>query len=716
MKIRTPKGMRKIGPNEPVFVIVEMSGNHNQDIKRAYEIIDAAAEAGADAIKLQTYTADTITIDCDKKYFQVKVNDAWKGQTLHSLYKKAFTPWDWQPKLKKYAEKKGLVLFSTPFDNTAVDFLEKMNVALYKVASFEVVDIPLLERIGKTKKPVIMSRGMASKGELELAVKTLKKNGCPEIAVLHCVSSYPAKPEEMNLATIPDIRKKFRIISGLSDHTLGQEISIASVALGASIIEKHLTLRRANGGPDAGFSLEPDELKELIKSIREIESAIGIPTYRAGKKELENVIFRKSLFVVKNIKKGDNFTTENIRSIRPGHGLKPKYYHKVIGQRATINIEKGEPLDWAMIKKSANEKYNVKKAEKKDCKIIWKIRNHPSVRQNSSNLKAFSFDEHKNWFSNKYFKNKNNFCYVLKNVNYTIGYCRFDYDNKQKTYVISIAINPKNHGKGLGNYLLSQSVDKLKAKLKKKADIRLMAEVKKNNISSIKLFERNGFEKNREDKNNYYFQKKLKSIIDVKSTKKNFEKLHDLILKEKPQMADAIIWLQGDRYDRAAKTIMLYKQGWSKRIIISGNNILIEGTRQGENNITLRQMKEFLLNQGIRKNDLIIDDGAMNTRDQAEHILKMAIKRKWGKIILVGSSYYQPRAFLTFLKQAKKVKWTGIIINQPKIIAWNKKPDGREKTAKLLFNEEFEKIKKYKKDITSIAQGIECLSLDKEGL
>lgn len=344
-------GKRRVGPGYPVFIIAEMSGNHNQDIDKAFEIIDVVADAGADAVKLQTYTADTITIDCDKEYFQVKVNDAWKGQTLHSLYKTAYTPWDWQPKLKEYAEKKGLIFFSTPFDNTAVDFLEKMEVALYKVASFEVVDIPLLEKIGKTKKPVIMSRGMSSKEELQLAIKTLKENGCPEVAVLHCVSSYPAKSEEMNLATIPDIKEKFDVIAGLSDHTIGQEVSIASAALGASVIEKHITMVRADGGPDAGFSLEPNELKDLVKAIRIVESAIGVPFYGVGGKESENIIFRKSLFVVKDVKRGEEFTEQSVRSIRPGCGLAPKYYHKVIGKKAASDIKRGEPLNWEMIEK-----------------------------------------------------------------------------------------------------------------------------------------------------------------------------------------------------------------------------------------------------------------------------------------------------------------------------------------------------------------------------
>jgi len=348
--IKTPKGKRKIGPGQPVFIVAEMSGNHNQDIKRAYKIIDAAAKAGADAVKLQTYTPDTITIDCDKKYFQVKTNKAWKGQTLYSLYKKAYTPWEWQPKLKKYGESKGLVVFSTPFDKTSVEFLEKMSVGLYKVASFEIVDIPLLERIGKTKKPVIMSGGMATVEEIGLAVETLKKSGCPQVAILHCVSSYPAKAEEMNLSTIPDIVKKFKVVAGLSDHTLDMTVSIAATALGASIIEKHLTIKRSDGGLDAAFSLEPQELKNMIKAVRQIERAIGKPNYKVTKSEVENIIFRKSLFAVKNIKSGEKFTPVNVRSIRPGYGLAPKYYKKIIGSNATKDIERGTPLSKKMLK------------------------------------------------------------------------------------------------------------------------------------------------------------------------------------------------------------------------------------------------------------------------------------------------------------------------------------------------------------------------------
>ncbi len=344
LEIKTKKGTRKIGLGQPVFIIAEMSGNHHHDFKKALKIIDAAAKAGADAIKLQTYTPDTITIDSDRPEFQIKVNKAWKGQTLYSLYGKAYTPWDWQPKLKKYAESKGLILFSTPFDPTAVDFLEKMNVPLYKVASFEVVDIPLLEKIGQTRKPVIMSRGMASLAELKLAIITLRDAGCPCVAILHCVSSYPAKYDEMNLATIPDLKKKFKTVIGLSDHSPGSTAATAAVALEASIIEKHIILSRAEGGPDAEFSLETEEFKELVQSIRNTEKTIGKPSHGAGAKESENIIFRKSLFVVENTGKGEKFTPQNIRSIRPGHGLEPKYYSRVIGKTARVELKKGTPL------------------------------------------------------------------------------------------------------------------------------------------------------------------------------------------------------------------------------------------------------------------------------------------------------------------------------------------------------------------------------------
>lgn len=342
--IKTPKGERKLGPGNPTFIVAEMSGNHNHSFDKALRIIDAAAESGVDAIKLQTYTPDTMTINCDNKFFRVEVNESWKGKNLYQLYQEAHTPWEWHSKLKEYAESKGVLLFSTPFDESAVDFLENMNVQIYKIASFELGHIPLLKKIGSTKKTVIISRGLASIEEINLAVDTLKGAGCPSLIILHCVSSYPAKPEQMNLSTIKDISKRFDVVSGLSDHTLGITAAIAAVALGASVIEKHFTLLRAEGGPDASFSLEPSEMKELVNSIREVEKAIGKPTYDIGEKEKENLIFKRSIFAVEDIKKGETFTNLNIRIIRPGYGLEPKYYESLIGKISNMDIKKGNPI------------------------------------------------------------------------------------------------------------------------------------------------------------------------------------------------------------------------------------------------------------------------------------------------------------------------------------------------------------------------------------
>jgi len=345
-------GKKLIGQNKPVFIVAEISGNHNQDINRAFAIIDEAAKAGADAVKLQTYTPDTITLNSNNDCFVIKnSNPAWNGKTLFELYGQAYTPWDWQPKLKDYAEKKGLICFSTPFDSTSVEFLEKMKIEVYKVASMEVVDIPLLQKIGKTKKPVIMSRGMATISEIKLAIKTLRENGCPDVALLHCISAYPTKPEDMNLATISDMIKRFKTVVGLSDHTLSTDTAVAAVALGASIVEKHLTLKRTDGGPDASFSLEPDEFKKMVEAIRMVEKALGNPSYQANKEAGENILGRKSLFVTEDIKVGEKFTSKNIRSIRPGYGLEPKYYGRIIAKKASANIKRGTPLAWKMIKK-----------------------------------------------------------------------------------------------------------------------------------------------------------------------------------------------------------------------------------------------------------------------------------------------------------------------------------------------------------------------------
>lgn len=327
----------------PVYVIAEMSANHNGSIERAESLVRAAAESGADAIKLQTYTADTMTIPCDNEYFRIK-GTLWDGRTLYDLYKEAYMPWEWQPRLKALANGLGMDCFSTPFDATAVDFLEKMNVPCHKIASFEVVDIPLLKKIASTGKPVIMSTGMANLAEIDEAVSTLRANGTKELALLKCTSAYPASADEANLRTIPHLAQAFCCIAGLSDHTMGSAVAVGAVALGARIIEKHFTLSRSGGGPDGAFSMEPDEFKQMVQDIRTVEKALGTVCYELTAKQKESKVFRRSLFVVRDIKAGEVFSEENVRSIRPGYGLEPKFIYNVLGKKSKTFIKIGTPL------------------------------------------------------------------------------------------------------------------------------------------------------------------------------------------------------------------------------------------------------------------------------------------------------------------------------------------------------------------------------------
>jgi pseudaminic acid synthase len=344
-------GKKQIGPGNPVYIIAEISANHNQDFNKAVKLIDAAAKAGADAVKLQTYTPDTLTINCDNAHFMIGKGTPWEGKTLYDLYGEAFTPWEWQQKLKDKAESMGMECFSTPFDNSAVDFLEKMNVKAYKIASFELVDIPLIKYTASKGKPMIMSTGMATEEEIRDAVDAVYSTGNRDLALLKCTSSYPALPEQMNLKTIPDLAEKFNVISGLSDHTLTKDIAVASVALGANIIEKHITLSRKEGGHDVSFSLEPDEFKQMVESVRMVEKALGKVNYEITEKEKASRVFRRSLFVVKDIEAGELLTSENIRSIRPGAGLSPKYYDQILGKTSLCDIKRGTPLRWELINK-----------------------------------------------------------------------------------------------------------------------------------------------------------------------------------------------------------------------------------------------------------------------------------------------------------------------------------------------------------------------------
>jgi len=342
-------GNRKIGKDYPVFIIAELSANHNQKFNLAVKTIKAMKEAGADAVKLQTYTPDTITIDCDNKYFKIKQGTIWDGKTLYNLYKEAYTPWEWQPKLKKIAEDLGLICFSTPFDKTAVDFLEEMDVPCYKIASYEITDVPLIEYISSKGKPVIISTGIATLNDIKEAINACRRMGNNKIILLKCTSIYPAPYEEINLRTIPDMAKRFKCLVGLSDHTLGVSVPIAAVTFGAKIIEKHFIIDKKLGGPDAVFSIEPEDFKQMVKSVREVEKALGEVSYKLTEKIKKSRESSKSLFVVKNVKKGEILTEDNIKSIRPGYGLHPRYIKNILGKKAKIDIKKGTPLSTRLI-------------------------------------------------------------------------------------------------------------------------------------------------------------------------------------------------------------------------------------------------------------------------------------------------------------------------------------------------------------------------------
>lgn len=339
---------RKIANYLPCYIIAEMSANHAGSLARAKEIIHAAKEAGANCVKIQTYTADTITINCNNKYFQID-GGTWNGENLYSLYQKAYTPWEWHGELKEEADKVGIDFFSTPFDKTAVDFLESIGIEFYKIASFEVVDIPLIEYVASKNKPIIMSTGMATLGEIEDAVNAVRRQNNNQLALLHCSSAYPAITEEMNLQTMVNMKEIFGVPVGLSDHSMGSLGAVTAVAMGASIIEKHFCISRDIDNPDSSFSMEAEEFASMVRDIRTVEKAIGQVKYGISNQEKNNVKFRKSIFAVKDIKEGEKLTLDNIRVIRPGYGLKPKYYNDILGKQARYNIQKGTPILYEII-------------------------------------------------------------------------------------------------------------------------------------------------------------------------------------------------------------------------------------------------------------------------------------------------------------------------------------------------------------------------------
>jgi N-acetylneuraminate synthase len=343
-------GNHKIGPGHPVYIVAELSANHNQSFDRAVEIIRAANKAGADAIKLQTYTPDTITIRSDGESFRIKGGTLWDGKTLHDLYGEASTPWEWHLPLQKLATELGIDFFSSPFDHSAVDFLEKLHVPAYKIASPEIVDLPLIEKAARTGKPLIISTGMATREEIDEAVETARRSGAKDIALLKCTSAYPAKPEDMHLRTMSEMANIFQVPVGLSDHTLGIAAPVAAVALGASIIEKHLTLSRSDPGPDSAFSLEPQEFKAMVEAVRVAEKALGVGHVGPSPAENASRAFRRSLFVVKDLKCGEVFSAQNLRSIRPADGLHTRHLAEIIGKCCARDVQRGTPLSWDMVK------------------------------------------------------------------------------------------------------------------------------------------------------------------------------------------------------------------------------------------------------------------------------------------------------------------------------------------------------------------------------
>jgi len=345
-------GERQIGKGQPVYVVAELSANHNQEFDQAVRLIQAVRESGADAVKLQTYTPDTITIRSDREDFQIHGGTIWDGRALHELYGEACMPWDWQPKLKRVADDLGLGFFSSAFDATAVDFLESMKVPAYKVASCELVDLPLLQKMARTGKPLILSTGMATIDEIEEAVSTAREAGARQIALLKCASAYPAPPGEMNLRTIPEMARRFDVPVGLSDHTMDIAVPVTAVTLGACIIEKHFTLSRSLKGPDSTFSLEPAEFKAMVEAVRVAEKSLGEIHFGPTDSERSSRVFRRSLFVVEALRQGETFSEHNIRSIRPGHGLHTRHLSQIVGKRASRDIERGTPLSWDLVAKA----------------------------------------------------------------------------------------------------------------------------------------------------------------------------------------------------------------------------------------------------------------------------------------------------------------------------------------------------------------------------
>lgn len=470
---------RLIGDGHPAYIIAEMSANHAGSIERAKEIIRAARESGADCIKIQTYTQDTLTIDCDNEYFNI-TDGTWKGENLYSLYGKAYTPWEWQAELKAEADRIGIDFFSTPFDNSAVDFLEGIGVEFYKIASFEMVDIPLIEYVASKGKPIIMSTGMATREEIEEAVAAVKRQGNENLILLKCSSAYPAISADMHLKTIQHMKAQFGVPVGLSDHSMGSLGAATAVALGAAVIEKHFCMSREIDNPDASFSMTPEEFKQMVEDIRNVEKAVGGVSYGVSEQEKGSMGFRRSLFVVEDMKAGDVITEQNVRSIRPAYGMKPKYYPYVLGKKVCTDMKRGTPLQMEHIA-------DLRPACADDEALLLTWKNDETARKFALSPKVVSGQEHAAWFY-KMLQSSDTCLYIMQSGSTPVGQLRLDADGADAR--ISYSVAKEQRGFGYGELLLLLAEEKAKENT---AVTRLMGEVHRENEASKRCFRKLGY-------------------------------------------------------------------------------------------------------------------------------------------------------------------------------------------------------------------------------
>lgn len=476
-----------IGDEHPVFIVAELSANHAGRRDVALRTIETAAKLGANAIKIQTYTPDTLTLKSDAPWFVVRTSNEWTGRTLHDLYAEAMTPWEWHAELKACAESFGIPLFSTPFDPTALELLEQLDVAAHKIASFEIVDLPLVETVARRGKPMIISTGMATLGEIEAAVRTCRDVGNDRLALLRCVSSYPANPEQMNLQSFGALRS-FGAVVGLSDHTRDHTVAIASVALGARIIEKHFILDRAMGGPDAFFSLVPDELKGLIEAVRATERAMGAPRFGVSEDEKASVAFRRSLFVARDVEVGDVLTIDDVRSVRPAHGISVEHLPAVLGKTAARALKMGTPLAWDMVG-GAPERATIelRPATIDDSPSLLAWRNDPETRRQSASTAAISESDHRDWLARS-LASTNRRLYVASHAGTDVGTVRLDRDAGH-VWEVSITVAPAARGKKLATAMLINVEERARADGAKV----LTARIRAANGASVATFKRAGY-------------------------------------------------------------------------------------------------------------------------------------------------------------------------------------------------------------------------------